>query len=179
MFENLSIVTILMIIAFTLAIATNFLNLRDRFFQWYRTKVRKYKPNSIHENQQTIIILNFSHPLTEQQIKEMGKLLKKTVADVIHIPTVMNESQPFRPQLCDLINAAKVSSEGLQRGDYIINLPGFAPAAAVLIAELHGRMGHFPTIIRMKKVEGSLPPSFNVEEIINLQAIRDEGRTCR
>jgi len=58
-------------------------------------------------------------------------------------------------------------------------LPGFAPASAVLIAELHGRMGHFPTVIRMKKVDASLPPAFNVEEIINLQAIRDEGRVCR
>lgn len=53
------------------------------------------------------------------------------------------------------ISAAKISSGSLLRGEYIINLPGFAPSAAVLIAELH------------------------VEEIINLQAIRDEGRTCR
>jgi len=36
-------------------------------------------------------------------------VLNKPVADVIQIPTMMNESQPFRPQLCVLINAAKVS----------------------------------------------------------------------
>jgi hypothetical protein len=62
----------------------------------------------------------------------------------------MDESQAFRPQVCNIISNAKISSESLQRGEYIVNLPGFAPAAAVLIAELHGRMGHFSTIIRMK-----------------------------
>lgn len=61
----------------------------------------------------------------------------------------------YRNEFENLISAAKISSESLQKGEYIINLPGFAPASAVLIAELH------------------------VEEIINLQAIRDEGRTCR
>jgi hypothetical protein len=55
----------------------------------------------------------------------------------------------------NLISAAKISSGSLLRGEYNIYLPGFAPAAAVFIAELH------------------------VEEIINLQAIRDEGRICR
>lgn len=179
MLENINIVTIVMLIAFTLAIATNFLNLRDRFFKWYRTKIRKYQPINSQKSEKLIKILNFGHPLTKEQIEKIQQLLNVPVDDVIQIPTTMDESQAFRPQLCDLISAAKISSESLQRGEYIINLPGFAPASAVLIAELHGRMGHFPTIIRLKKVEGSLPPSFNVEEIINLQAIRDEGRGCR
>ncbi|NJD53808.1 MAG: hypothetical protein FIB07_13180 [Candidatus Methanoperedens sp.] len=91
----------------------------------------------------------------------------------------LHESRPFRPQFCDLIASVKISPESLQHGEYIINLPGYAPAAAVLIAELHGRMGHFLTVIRLKKVDGSLPPVFDVEEIMNLQAIRDKARTCR
>jgi len=40
-------------------------------------------------------------------------------------------------------------------------------------------MGHFPTVIRLKKVEGSTPPVYDVEEIMDLQAVRDEARKCR
>jgi len=56
----------------------------------------------------------------------------------------------------------------------IINLPGYAPASVVLIAELHGRMGHFPTIIRLKRVKGSLPHVFDVKEVVNLQVTIDK-----
>jgi len=54
MLENLNIVSILMLIAFTLAIATNYLNLRDRFFKWYRTKIRKYQPINSQKSRHAI-----------------------------------------------------------------------------------------------------------------------------
>ncbi|MCL4266143.1 MAG: hypothetical protein KJ069_23235 [Anaerolineae bacterium] len=48
-----------------------------------------------------------------------------------------------------------------------------------MLAELHGRMGYFPAIIRLKPIPDSLPPQFEFAEIINLQAIRDRSRTHR
>lgn len=180
MFENLSTIFILIwALGIFLAITTNFLNLRDRFTKWYKSKVKKFRPTDVKASDSSIKILNFHHPLTKEQIQKIEKMLNKPIAEIVPLNTHLDESRPFRPQLCDLITAAKISSESLQHGEYIINLPGYAPAAAVLIAELHGRMGHFPTVIRLKKVEGSLPPVFDVEEIVNLQAIRDEARMCR
>jgi hypothetical protein len=44
--------------------------------------------------------------------------------------------------------------------------------AATLLAELHGRMGYFPTILRLKPIPNSTPPQFQVAEVINLQAVR-------
>src|SRR3989304_3974832 len=124
----------------------------------------------------SIKILNFHHPLTKEQIKKIEKMLNKPIAEIVPLNIHLDEARSFRPQFCDLIASSKITSESLQHGEYIINLPGYAPAAAVLISELHGRMGHFPTVIRLKKVEGILPPVFDVEEIMNLQAIRDEAR---
>ena len=123
--------------------------------------------------------MNSSHPTTHTQKEKIENILQKPIKEIIELPTQLDESYSFQPQLCDIVNQAKISSESLQQGEYIINLPGFAPAAAVLISELHGRMGHFPTVIRLKKVEGSTPPVYDVKEIMDLQAVRDEARKCR
>jgi hypothetical protein len=61
----------------------------------------------------------------------------------------------------------------------LVNLPALAPAAAALLAELHGRMGYFPAIVRIRPVAGSTPPAYEVAEIINLQAVRDAARERR
>jgi hypothetical protein len=42
-------------------------------------------------------------------------------------------------------------------------------------AELHGRIGHFPTLIRMRPKHGSVT-SYEVIELLNLQTIRDAAR---
>jgi hypothetical protein len=50
---------------------------------------------------------------------------------------------------------------------------------AVLIAELHGRMGYFPAIVRIRPISGSTPPQFELAEIINLHQIRSQARSQR
>ncbi len=51
--------------------------------------------------------------------------------------------------------------------------------AAAVLAELHGRCGYFPPVVRLRPVAGSLPPRYEVAEIINLQAMRDAARQRR
>ena len=180
MIENAGpIIIFLWVIAIILGIATNFLKLRDHLWNWYRAKTKKITRQKIMNKEATVTILNFSHPITTTQRENIQKILQKNITEIINLSTQLDESQTFRPQLCDLIIKAKIPPDALQRSEYIVNLPGFSPAAAVLLAELHGRMGHFPTVIRLKKVEGSTPPIFDVEEIMNLQTIRDEARKCR
>ncbi len=48
-----------------------------------------------------------------------------------------------------------------------------------LLAELHGRMGYFPAIVRIRPVVDSLPPRYEVAEIINLQNVRETARRFR
>lgn len=173
------IIIALWVVAIILGITTNFLKLRDHLFNWYRKKTKRILPSKMVNNDPSIKILNFSHPITHAQKEKIEKILQKPIEEIIELHTQLDESSSFQPQLCDIVNRAKISSESLQQGEYIVNLPGFAPAAAVLISELHGRMGHFPTVIRLKKVEGSTPPVYDVEEIMDLQAVRDEARKCR
>jgi len=65
-----------------------------------------------------------------------------------------------------------------------INLLSLNFSAVALIAELHGRMGYFPPIIRFRPVVGLngqpvTPPRFEIAGVSNLQALRDEARKGR
>jgi hypothetical protein len=40
-------------------------------------------------------------------------------------------------------------------------------------------MGYFPPLARLRPVEGSLPPRYEVAEVINLQQVRDAARRRR
>jgi hypothetical protein len=178
MFDNFNPLFIaLWALAIILGITIHILNLHERLIKWYRKRTKKIKISEFSSS--SIKILNFSHPITDVQRIKIEELIGKSIAEIMELQTQLDEDISFQSQLCDIMSKAKISSEGLQKGEYIINLPGFASAAAVLLAELHGRMGHFPTVIRLKRVKGSLPPVFDVEEVVNLQAIRDDSRKCR
>jgi len=47
------------------------------------------------------------------------------------------------------------------------------------LAELHGRMGYFPPLLRTRPAPGSLPPRYEAAEALNLQALRDAARAAR
>jgi len=40
-------------------------------------------------------------------------------------------------------------------------------------------MGYFPPVVRLRPVEGSIPRRFEVAEILDLQALREQARTQR
>jgi hypothetical protein len=61
----------------------------------------------------------------------------------------------------------------------LVNLPSYNYAAALVLAELHGRAGHFPAVLRLRPVAGGATTEFEVAEIINLQAMRDAARQAR
>ncbi|MEZ4737472.1 MAG: CRISPR-associated protein Csx15 [Caldilineaceae bacterium] len=58
----------------------------------------------------------------------------------------------------------------------VVHPPGFVPGALALLSELHGRMGYFPAVVRLRSVSGSTPRVYEFAEIINLQALRDAAR---
>ncbi len=180
MFEILKpeiIIFIISLLAWIFVILGNFFQLRDRFKKWYLIKTRKVKYSSKSEDY-PLTLLNFAHPITQDQKIELEKLLKSKLNE-IYIPTQLDHSLDFEVQIKALVNSTKISSDRFQKGDFIVNLPGFSPAVGTLVAELHGRMGHFPTIIRLKPVDGSAPIKYEVAQVINLQCIRDASRECR
>ena len=120
-----------------------------------------------------MILLNFSHPLTSAQLAQIEALTGATVERVIPAPVQFDTQQPFVPQVQALLAQVPLTAEEWQTAPLVVVPPALNFITAVLLAELHGRMGYFPAIVRIRPVEGSLPPRFEVAEIINLQAIRD------
>lgn len=124
-------------------------------------------------------LLNFSHPITEEQKRQVEAITGQPILRIIEIPVQFDPMRPFHEQVLELLERVELTPTEWQTTPLLINLPSLNVIAAVLLAELHGRMGYFPTILRLRPVEGALPPRFEVAEILNLQAIRDSARSQR
>lgn len=126
-----------------------------------------------------MILLNFSHPLTAEHLSVIELLTKNSLTQVIELPVHFEQSQSFLPQLQALVASVSLTPQEWQTAAILVNLPSYNYISAMVLAELHGRMGYFPPVIRMKPVEDALPPRFEVAEVVNLQAIRDAARKER
>jgi hypothetical protein len=125
-----------------------------------------------------MLILNFTHPFTNEQRSQIAALANTSIEEVRTIRVQINQEVPLEPQITKIVDAAGLSSEEWQTRPLLINPPGYAPAAFVLLAELHGRIGHFPALIRLRPKPGPVP-SYEVAELLNLQIIREEARKRR
>jgi hypothetical protein len=126
-----------------------------------------------------MILLNFSHPLTPPQLAQIEALAGKKIERVVEIHSQIDAQQPLAPQVVALADKAELTPLEWQSAPLVVNPPSLNFVAVVLLAELHGRCGYFPAMLRMRPVPNSLPPQFEAAEIINLQAVRDAARKGR
>ena len=124
-----------------------------------------------------MLILNFSHPLTKEQRAQIEEWTGQTIDEVLRIPVQLDVNYPFDTQIAALAEACQLDPDEWQTRSILVVPPGLSAAAATLMAELHGRMGYFPPVVRLKR-EGT-PPRFVVAEIIDLQAQREKARQQR
>ena len=125
-----------------------------------------------------MLVLNFTHPLTSAQRAQIEELAGTSIDEGRTIPVQIDQAEPLEPQITAIVDAVGLSSEEWQTRPLLINPPGYAPAAFVLLAELHGRIGHFPTLIRLRPKPGPVT-SYEVAELLNLQTIRETARKRR
>jgi hypothetical protein len=125
-----------------------------------------------------MLILNFTHPLTKSQQAQIEALANTSIEDIRTIPVQIDQAESLEPQITALVDSVGLSSEEWQTRPLLINPPGYAPAAFVLLAELHGRIGHFPSLIRLRPKPGPLTV-YEVAELLNLQTIREAARKRR
>ena len=125
-----------------------------------------------------MLILNFTHPLTPDQQAQIQALANTPIEEVRTIPVQIDQAGPLEPQITAIVDSVGLSSQEWQTRSLLINPPGYAPAAFVLLAELHGRIGHFPSLIRLRPKPGPLT-SYEVAELLNLQTIREAARKRR
>ncbi len=126
-----------------------------------------------------MILLNYSHPLTPAQKSQVEALTGQPVEQVIDQPVQFDPDQPFQPQLLALMARLPLDALTLQTAQIVVNPPSLNFITALLLAELHGRMGYFPPVLRLRPVANSLPPRYEAAEVLNLQAVRDGARTTR
>lgn len=141
-------------------------------------------PMSIHEirslpskpHLRPITVINFGHPLTPEnriQLEGRGFFVEHEFGDRVQL----DDQADFGPQIRSIIDELEFTSsewQGWVAENVLFVLPGLAEAAAVVLAELHGRMGHFPRIIR--RARGTGTSGFSVVEIVDLQDVRNMAR---
>lgn len=127
-----------------------------------------------------MLILNYSHPLTATQQAQIAALLGvEHLSPVRDLPTQIDRQRPLADVATELADAAGLDATAWQTTPLLLNPPALAPVAAALLAELHGRCGYFVPLIHIRPIVGSLPPAFEVAEIVNLQSLREAARTRR
>jgi hypothetical protein len=124
-------------------------------------------------------IINFAHPLTEDNLREIETLAGCTVSEVIEVPSQVELQSFLEPQIASRLDELGLSPREWQTGPLLINLPSLNCCAAVVLAMLHGRMGHFPAVLRLAAETRNVETCFKVVEILNLQAIREQARRKR
>ena len=125
-----------------------------------------------------MLVLNFTHPLTEEQKAQLEALVGTSIDEIRTIPVQIDQAKPLKPQITAIVNTVQLTSQEWQTRPLLINPPGYAPAAFVLLAELHGRIGHFPSLIRLRPKSGPVT-TYEVAELLNLQSVREVARKRR
>jgi len=126
-----------------------------------------------------MILINFSHPLTPAQMAQVEALTRQKVERVIDAMAQFDHAQSFAEQARALVDAVGLSPHEWQSTPLIVIPPALSFIAVVVLAELHGRMGYFPTVARLRPIAGTMPPQFEIAEVMNLQAVRDAARSRR
>lgn len=126
-----------------------------------------------------MILLNFSHPLTTVQRSDVASTCGQALERVLDVPTQLDPEQPFAPQVRQVVDSVGLHPVEWQSLPLLVQLPSLNVIAALVLAELHGRCGYFPAVLRLKPMPATTPPQFAMAEILNLQAVRDAARRLR
>lgn len=126
-----------------------------------------------------MIVVNFAHPLTEAQQVQIESETGQSIGRIVAISVHIDNEAALMPQIINLADQVGLTSAEWQSFPLLINPPAYAPVAVTLLAELHGRMGYFPAVMRIRPQAGSTPPQYEVAEIINLQQLREAARHRR
>jgi hypothetical protein len=124
-------------------------------------------------------LLNLSHPLTALHLEQIEAVSGKKIAEVKNIPVHFDAAKPYAEQIAALVNGIGFTPQQWQNEPILLNPPSFNFIAIALLAELHGRMGYFPPCLRLRPIAGSIPPQFELAEILNLNQLREQARQRR
>jgi len=127
-------------------------------------------------------LLNFGHPITEEQQQQIERVLGLDVKDdwleIIDIRCQLDIDGPFDIQAQNLADECALDADEWQTEALIVNPPALSSAAVMLLAEIHGRCGYYPPCVRLKKADG-LPPRYELTEVMDVDGQRQKARQRR
>lgn len=119
------------------------------------------------------IVLNFSHNFTTEQKDEILELLGKSEGEVEFREGLGRQYQyesafGLVKQVREQVANVRLSASAWQEYQIIINLPAHSGGAMIALADMHGRMGYFPTVLRVERADDG----FHYTEAIDLEKLR-------
>lgn len=118
-------------------------------------------------------VVNFSHPFSPAQRAALEAHVGQSV-DIQDIRVQIDFERDLIDQAVTLVDAAIVDWQA--GGSYLVRLPALSEVVAVVLAEIHGRSGHFPRVVTFRRAGDG---SFEVSGIVSLQTVRDVARARR
>jgi hypothetical protein len=116
-----------------------------------------------------MVILNFSHPLTLEQIEQLKEKLHVSTFTVETVPVQIDQTQPLTPQIEQLMHF--LTTLHVSADKVILHLPGFAPAAACVIAQFYHMTERWPRFIRLTPVHAVGQTRYDIFEIVDLEEV--------
>ena len=128
-------------------------------------------------------ILNFGHPLAPRVLQHLAPAQEIKVG--VHLAL---DAEPTAPQVVRVVDEAMeaLKKQGVKTdgtASLMVVLPGMTEAAAVLLAELHGRTGSFPRVLALRRSRtdgtyGLFADSAGLG-VLDLEKVRQEARGRR
>jgi len=84
-------------------------------------------------------------------------------------------NRPLSKQVVELVNKVPLSPQQWGQTSLMVYAPTPIVFASAVVAEMHGRMGYFPTACHTRE----LPNGHAYFEFVNLQEVRNQARTRR
>lgn len=144
----------------------------------WRSMMRRLKGG--HQVESRKVILNFSgHPVLQGQQKAVEKLMHWPSSKVIDVSLGnVAEDHKFISTIEKAVDSIELSPEEWQTTPFVVIPAGYSAVWSVVQAMLHGRIGHFPEVVRLRPA-ATRSAEFEVAEIMNLHKVRHKSREKR
>jgi hypothetical protein len=122
-------------------------------------------------------LLNLAEPLSREDVSTIAAMCGRKVRKAIDADAAFATSQPMSAQVRALVDKLGLSAREWENSSLVLCLPADPVAAALIVAEIAGRRGRTPTIVRFAtdKTTGRREPV----ETISLHEVRKEARHTR
>jgi hypothetical protein len=87
---------------------------------------------------------------------------------IMQVSPQLDDTRLFTEQACRVVDSVNLSPAEWQTAALMVNLPGMHISTALVLTEIHGRIGYLPVVLRLNHVPYGVLPQFEVAEIHNL-----------